>query len=85
MDVAFIRQEIAVFVDGCYWHGCPRHGTRPVTNQDWWDWKIQRNRDRDADTNRLLEEQGWRVVRVWEHEDPTNAAARVAEIVRNAS
>ena len=80
----FTRQKIAVFIDGCYWHGCPQHGTRPVANREWWDWKIQRNRDRDSDTNRLLEEQGWRVVRVWEHEEPSTAAARVAVVVRES-
>ena len=84
IDVAFTRQKIAVFVDGCYWHGCPQHGTRPVANREWWDWKIQRNRDRDSDTNRLLEEQGWRVVRVWEHEEPSIAAAHVADVVRES-
>ena len=84
IDVAFTRQKIAVFVDGCYWHGCPQHGTRPVANREWWDWKIQRNRDRDSDTNRLLEEQGWRVLRVWEHEEPSVSAARVADVVRES-
>ncbi|WP_255354065.1 very short patch repair endonuclease [Aeromicrobium sp. Leaf291] len=82
MDVAFTRAKVAVFVDGCYWHGCPEHGTRPRTNREWWDWKIQRNRDRDADTNRLLDEQGWTVVRVWEHEDPATAANRIEQLVR---
>ncbi len=82
IDVAFTRAKVAVFVDGCYWHGCPAHGTRPKTNSEWWDWKIARNRARDADTNQLLENQGWRVVRVWEHEDPSTAADRVEHLVR---
>lgn len=77
IDVAFTRSKVAVFVDGCFWHGCPQHGTRPATNSEWWDWKIQRNKDRDADTNTLLDSQGWTVVRVWEHENPTAAVARV--------
>jgi DNA mismatch endonuclease (patch repair protein) len=77
IDVAFTRVKVAVFVDGCFWHGCPLHGTRPATNAEWWDWKIKRNKDRDADTNRLLAEQGWRVVRVWEHEEQANAVMRV--------
>lgn len=66
IDIAFTKAKVAVFVDGCYWHGCPDHATRPKANREWWDWKIARNRDRDANTNRLLEEQGWSVVRVWE-------------------
>lgn len=83
IDIAFTRAKVAVFVDGCYWHGCPEHGTRPATNREWWDWKIQRNRDRDADTNSLLAEHGWDVVRVWEHENPAKAAERIARSVRS--
>lgn len=82
IDVVFTRAKVAVFVDGCYWHGCPEHGVRPVTNCEWWDWKIQKNRDRNLDTNRLLEEQSWTVVRVWEHEDPAAAADRIEQLVR---
>ncbi|MGQ2911093.1 very short patch repair endonuclease [Aeromicrobium sp.] len=82
IDIAFTRARVAVLVDGCYWHGCPEHGTRPRTNREWWDWKIQRNRDRDTDTNRLLDEAGWTVVRVWEHEDPAAAADRIEQLVR---
>lgn len=81
IDIAFTRAKVAVFVDGCFWHGCPEHGTRPRANREWWDWKIQRNRDRDADTNRLLAEHGWAVLRVWEHERPSDAAKRVEALV----
>ncbi|WP_157413079.1 very short patch repair endonuclease [Aeromicrobium sp. Root236] len=81
IDVAFTRAKVAVFVDGCFWHGCPLHGTRPATNSEWWDWKIKRNRDRDVDTNRLLAEHGWEVVRVWEHEPPIEAAERIWRVV----
>lgn len=84
IDIAFTRAKVAVLVDGCYWHGCPDHGTRPVTNREWWDWKIQRKRERDADTNRLLEEHGWIVVRVWEHEDPVEAAEKVERLVQSS-
>jgi len=70
-----------VFVDGCFWHGCPEHGTSPHTNSEWWTWKIQRNKDRDTDTNERLGELGWAVVRVWEHEDPEVAADRVLRTV----
>ncbi len=83
IDVAFTRAKVAVFVDGCFWHGCPDHGTRPQTNREWWDWKIARNKERDLDTNHLLTEAGWIVVRVWEHEHPAEAADRVERVVRS--
>jgi len=81
IDIAFTRARVAIFVDGCFWHGCPEHGTRPATNREWWDWKLERNQDRDKDTDRLLADQGWRVIRVWEHEDPVDAAARIRDCV----
>lgn len=74
VDIVFPSRKVAVFVDGCFWHGCPDHGTQPRSNAEWWLWKIQRNRDRDDDTNRVLAELGWHVVRVWEHTDPDEAA-----------
>ncbi|MDA0564661.1 very short patch repair endonuclease [Streptomonospora sp. S1-112] len=81
-DIVFSKVKVAVFVDGCYWHGCPQH-LRPATvNSGFWNEKIAANRARDAETNRLLREAGWTVVRVWEHEDPAEAAARVAATVR---
>lgn len=79
IDIAFKRIRLAVYVDGCFWHGCPEHGTRPTTNADWWDWKRARNRARDWDTDRLLHEAGWSVLRVWEHEDPAVAADKVQD------
>jgi DNA mismatch endonuclease (patch repair protein) len=78
-DIAFPRQRIAVFVDGCFWHGCPQHGTWPKQNADWWREKIEANRRRDGDTDARLREQGWSVVRVWEHES-AEAAAHVIEV-----
>lgn len=81
-DLSFPRERVAVMVDGCYWHGCPDHHRRPKTNTVWWDKKIARNRARDADTDQLLHEAGWLVVRVWEHEDTTSAADRVEQAVR---
>lgn len=78
VDIAFAGARIAVFVDGCFWHGCPTHGTQPKANADFWKSKIETNRVRDADTSRTLAEAGWKVVRVWEHEDPISAANRVA-------
>ncbi|WP_180934032.1 very short patch repair endonuclease [Nocardioides ungokensis] len=83
-DLVFTRAKVAAFVDGCYWHGCPEHGTVARTNVTYWSTKIARNKERDADTDRLLAGRGWRVVRVWEHESPTAAAARIIEVVRSA-
>lgn len=81
-DIVFTKRQIAVFIDGCFWHGCPEHGTRTFkTNTHYWPDKIARNMNRDADTNRTLESAGWRVFRFWEHEDPDAvAAAIVAEV-----
>lgn len=83
-DMSFTRRRVAVFVDGCYWHGCPAHFRPSGVNRDWWLRKIERTRARDTDTDRRLAEAGWTVVRVWEHEDPADAAARVIRAVRNA-
>jgi DNA mismatch endonuclease (patch repair protein) len=69
-------------VDGCFWHGCPEHGTWPKQNGEWWREKIEANQRRDRDTDRRLEEAGWAVVRVWEHEGTESASARIERIVR---
>jgi len=76
-DIVFRRARVAVFVDGCFWHGCPRHFVPPVTNARYWKEKIGRNLVRDAETNRLLRARGWTVIRVWEHQTPFTAARRV--------
>ena len=77
-DVVFPRNKVAVFVDGCFWHGCPEHGRREHRTNGWyWPAKIERNRQRDQDTDERLREAGWAVVRVWEHEDAHEAARRV--------
>jgi DNA mismatch endonuclease (patch repair protein) len=81
-DVAFPRQRVAVFVDGCFWHGCPEHGVRPRTNPSYWEPKIARNRARDARNDEELEAAGWIVVRVWEHEDADDAATRIVKVVK---
>jgi len=83
-DLTFVRQRVAVFVDGCFWHGCPRHATWPKANALWWRSKIARNRQRDRDTNNQLRQKGWVVIRVWEHEDMRRAAARVARSLRGS-
>jgi len=82
VDIAFLSARVAVFVDGCFWHGCPEHATWPASNADFWRQKIETNRRRDADTNAKLERAGWRVVRVWEHEDPSAAASRIETLAR---
>ncbi|MFD0204486.1 MULTISPECIES: very short patch repair endonuclease [Saccharothrix] len=80
-DVVFGPAKVAVFVDGCFWHGCPEHGTWPKRNGEFWRTKIEANRERDANTDQVLAEAGWLAVRVWEHEDPTDAASRVRTTV----
>jgi DNA mismatch endonuclease, patch repair protein len=83
IDIAFTRARLAVFVDGCFWHGCPKHGNMPMTNSAWWEWKLARNQNRDRDTDRLLSEAGWEVLRVWEHEPPAVAADSVQAALRS--
>jgi DNA mismatch endonuclease (patch repair protein) len=83
-DIVFPRARVAVFVDGCFWHRCPEHATSPKANGAWWADKLAANAARDRDTDRRLVEAGWQVVRIWEHEDPDAAAARVATAVGNA-
>jgi len=81
VDVVFPGAKVAVFVDGCFWHGCPEHGTWPRNNAEFWRRKIEGNVERDRDTDTRLEADGWTVVRVWEHEAPADAAARIAAAV----
>lgn len=76
-DLAWKKRRIAVFVDGCFWHGCPRHGTSPRSNAEWWASKLETNRRRDERTTALLEERGWRVLRFWEHVDPFDAVDEI--------
>jgi len=76
-DIVFTSVKLAVFVDGCFWHRCPAHGTRPRRNSHYWDAKLQRNVERDRHYDGILSEAGWTVLRFWEHEDPDKAAAIV--------
>lgn len=76
-DVIFTKYRVAVFVDGCYWHGCPTHRSIPLTNHEFWVAKIEGNRSRDAETDRLLVEHRWFVVRVWEHTSVEHAVSLV--------
>lgn len=80
----FTRQRVAVFIDGCYWHACPEHGTQARANAAYWSEKLARNVARDADTNARLSELGWTVLRFWEHEDPRLVAEAIAHRVRPA-
>lgn len=82
VDIAFPATRIAVFTDGCFWHGCPEHGTWPKNNADWWRAKIDTNIARDRDTDRKLTDAGWTVFRVWEHEAVEAAADRIEAAVR---
>lgn len=82
-DLAFPTERVAVFVDGCFWHGCPEHGTAPKANAAWWRDKIAANVARDRDTVARLEEAGWLVVRVWEHEAISDSMSRIAAAVDN--
>lgn len=80
-DIVFSGAKVAVFVDGCFWHGCPEHASWPKSNAEFWHEKIETNRSRDADTDQRLNTLGWRTVRIWEHEDANEAANRIAELV----
>lgn len=80
-DIVFSRAKVAVFVDGCFWHACPDHGSSPKANAVWWEKKLQTNVARDRDTDERLRSAGWEVVRVWEHEDPVAAANAIAAVV----
>ena len=83
-DLVFGPAKVAVYVDGCFWHSCPEHGTMPRANEEFWQAKLARNRERDAAVNEALAEAGWTVVRVWEHEEIDAAADRVERAVRES-
>jgi len=84
IDVAFPGLRVAVFIDGCFWHGCPAHGTSPHTNAAWWASKLTANRLRDQDTTEHLQAQGWTVIRLWEHTNDHEGASVVEAAVRTA-
>jgi DNA mismatch endonuclease (patch repair protein) len=81
-DLLFPRAKVAVFVDGCYWHGCPEHFTLPRKNVEYWSRKIAGNRARDLATTSILEERGWVVLRFWEHDLPSAASEQIERVVR---
>jgi DNA mismatch endonuclease (patch repair protein) len=80
-DIVFRPTKVAVFIDGCYWHGCPDHYVPPKTNSGYWSTKVAGNMARDRDTDRRLTEAGWTVLRFWEHESPEECASTVLRIV----
>lgn len=82
IDIAFPRAKVAIFVDGCFWHGCSEHGVSPKNNAAWWSAKIRGNQARDAETVRHMEALGWDAMRVWEHEDPGLVTRRVLDAVK---
>lgn len=83
-DIVFRPRRVAVFVDGCFWHSCPLHGTIPRANREWWQQKLEANARRDRCTDQTLLDASWQVIRVWEHEDPIAAADRVMRALRRA-
>lgn len=82
-DLVFTRARVAVFIDGCFWHGCPEHHTVARTNAEFWATKVSGNRARDERTNAALNEAGWTVLRFWEHEAPSIAARAIRAAVES--
>jgi DNA mismatch endonuclease (patch repair protein) len=76
-DIVFTRARVAVFLDGCFWHGCPEHHRPSKRNSSFWSTKIEGNKTRDSDTDSRLRAAGWQVIRIWEHEDPVTAARMI--------
>lgn len=82
-EVCFTRARIAVFVDGCFWHGCDTHGSMPRNNAEWWAAKIARNRERDVRVTNALRDLGWVVLRYWTHDDVDEMANEIEDIWRD--
>ena len=80
-DIVFRAAKVAVFVNGCFWHGCPKHYSAPKSNKRYWSAKVRRNRERDAETRVLLKRRGWRVLVFWEHQPVQPCSERVVSIV----
>ena len=82
-DFVFKDARVVVFVDGCFWHGCPHHSQMPGSNRKYWGPKLTRNRERDKDVNRVLKKEGWNVIRLWQHElaKPTQVARKIKRAV----
>jgi DNA mismatch endonuclease (patch repair protein) len=82
-DVVFVARRVAIFLDGCYWHRCPQHGTAPRTNAGYWTEKLDRNVARDRRVDAALDAAGWRVVRIWEHESVVDAVDAVLQALKD--
>ncbi|MCI0329764.1 MAG: very short patch repair endonuclease [candidate division Zixibacteria bacterium] len=83
-DFAFPKNRVAVFVDGCFWHGCPKHSSQPASNRKFWKKKLESNKKRDKVVNKTLRQQGWGVVRIWEHElskNPNGSILKIAKVL----
>ncbi len=83
-DIVFVGRRVAVFIHGCFWHRCPKHGSTPYANGEWWKAKLKENERRDRETVRLLRRARWRVLVVWEHEAPSIAVRRIMKVLRDA-
>ena len=81
-DVVFPKRRLAVFVDGCFWHGCPEHATKPRTNVDYWEAKLRGNADRDRRVDQALTASGWSVIRIWEHDVDRDLEACVKRVAK---
>ncbi|MFD8000615.1 very short patch repair endonuclease [Streptomyces mirabilis] len=77
IDIVFGKAKVAIFLDGCFWHGCPVHATHPKANAEWWRAKLDKNMARDRETTDLLRSAGWTVLRFWEHESAEDVARRI--------
>lgn len=78
-DIVFTKRKVVVFVDGCFWHGCPEHATAPKNNAEWWREKLAANVERDRRNSAALDGLGWTVIRIWEHESTEHAVERIRE------
>ncbi|PZU80680.1 MAG: very short patch repair endonuclease [Shinella sp.] len=85
IDIAFPRRHLAIFLDGCFWHGCSEHKSVPKANNGWWAGKIEENRRRDFETTAELEGRGWRVMRFWEHEAPDAVVMAITKELEKTS
>ncbi|MCK0517650.1 very short patch repair endonuclease [Williamsia sp. DF01-3] len=81
-DIAWRRLKLAIFIDGCFWHGCPEHATRPAANAEWWAVKLDGNIARDRRTDAILADRGWTVLRFWEHQAPADVADAIVAVLR---
>ena len=82
-DFVFPKLSLAVFVDGCFWHGCPKHCKNPATNSQFWEKKLKANKKRDRQVNRVLRNDGWSIIRIWEHDLVSSKYPRVATRIQN--